>query len=309
MARPPKPVVTSVPQLTRLCTDLRQLKLAGGNLTFRQLGEKANYSASRLSEAASGRMLPTWEVTSAFVLACGGAPEDWRERWDAAAAAVKVAQAETLTPSRAVESRQRVVAVEGQVIVPKMRQTVTVTRLDPLETHRVDSPALFNADLRERISNANRSLRAVAQKSGYATSTVSSALSGQTLPRWDLVSSLLGALRMPSDEQAEWRTRWTRLAADEVENRKTVIAHDSSYLGRRPRTFLDLLDKAMSSQEYTRRLALLVIVVVSALIAFVGVLGLMIGAGWFRGSPLGSSILAGFAAVLMSAAQVIRRRR
>lgn len=38
--------------------------------------------ASVLAEAAAGRRCPTWEVTEAFVLACGDDPARWKERWE-----------------------------------------------------------------------------------------------------------------------------------------------------------------------------------------------------------------------------------
>ncbi|MGW3131266.1 serine/threonine-protein kinase [Streptomyces sp. NPDC001076] len=61
---------------------LRELRSqAPGSPTYRELAARARYSSSALSDAASGRRLPSWEVTAAFVTACGGDVRRWQERW------------------------------------------------------------------------------------------------------------------------------------------------------------------------------------------------------------------------------------
>ncbi|MEV7979094.1 protein kinase [Streptomyces sp. NPDC086519] len=61
---------------------LRELRArTPGSPTYRELAARARYSSSALSDAASGRRLPSWEVTAAFVAACGGDVPHWQERW------------------------------------------------------------------------------------------------------------------------------------------------------------------------------------------------------------------------------------
>ncbi|MFD4503835.1 protein kinase [Streptomyces sp. NPDC058457] len=61
---------------------LRELRAqAPGSPTYRELAARARYSSSALSDAASGRRLPSWEVTAAFVTACGGDVRRWQDRW------------------------------------------------------------------------------------------------------------------------------------------------------------------------------------------------------------------------------------
>ncbi|MFC4909358.1 serine/threonine-protein kinase [Actinomadura gamaensis] len=61
---------------------LRALRAkAPGSPAYRQLAKTACYSASVLSMAASGRALPTWDVTRAYVQACGGDTEEWHAIW------------------------------------------------------------------------------------------------------------------------------------------------------------------------------------------------------------------------------------
>ncbi|WP_181803683.1 helix-turn-helix domain-containing protein [Streptomyces shenzhenensis] len=69
----------------RFAWELRKLRAAAGAPGYRQLAARAHYSASALSTAASGKTLPTREVTLAFVAACGGDVEEWAGKWAAAA--------------------------------------------------------------------------------------------------------------------------------------------------------------------------------------------------------------------------------
>ncbi|MCO5995311.1 P-loop NTPase fold protein [Actinoallomurus rhizosphaericola] len=68
--------------LQQFALALRELRAnAPGTPTFRELARGANYSASTLAAAAAGRRLPTLDVTLAFVRACGGDVDEWRDRW------------------------------------------------------------------------------------------------------------------------------------------------------------------------------------------------------------------------------------
>ena len=70
---------------------LRDLRVAAGSPTYRELARIAQVSQSALSAAASGQALPTWEVTEAYVRACRGDLAVWRERWREQQAAVRAA--------------------------------------------------------------------------------------------------------------------------------------------------------------------------------------------------------------------------
>lgn len=67
--------------LAEFADDLRRLRTQAGNMPYRALAKRAGYSASTLSVAASGTMLPSLEVTLAYVQVCGGDTEAWRARW------------------------------------------------------------------------------------------------------------------------------------------------------------------------------------------------------------------------------------
>ncbi|MFG1814627.1 helix-turn-helix transcriptional regulator [Kribbella sp. NPDC049174] len=54
-------------------------------LTYRELADHAHYSHAHLVRATSGKQLPSWDVTSAFLAGCGVAAElmpVWRRRWE-----------------------------------------------------------------------------------------------------------------------------------------------------------------------------------------------------------------------------------
>ncbi|QIS20851.1 NB-ARC domain-containing protein [Nocardia terpenica] len=81
MGRREKPLDGRSGPLAAFAGDLRKLRAAAGNPSYRQMASVAMYSPSVLSEAASGYRLPTLQVTQAFVRACGGDPAEWEHRW------------------------------------------------------------------------------------------------------------------------------------------------------------------------------------------------------------------------------------
>jgi hypothetical protein len=81
MGRPEKPVDVSGGAVAAFARDLRQLRALAGNPTYRDMAGRALFAPSVLSSAASGRRLPTLQVTLAFVAACGGDTAAWRRRW------------------------------------------------------------------------------------------------------------------------------------------------------------------------------------------------------------------------------------
>jgi transcriptional regulator with XRE-family HTH domain len=64
--------------------ELRQLRSAAGNPPYRELSKRAGFSAPTLSEAASGRRLPSLQVALAYATALGGEATEWERRWRSA---------------------------------------------------------------------------------------------------------------------------------------------------------------------------------------------------------------------------------
>jgi Helix-turn-helix domain len=86
LGRPERRLDPAAGPLQRFAFELRQLRQRAGAPSYRQLGKRAHYSATALSEAAAGERLPSLAVTMAYVEACGGDRRDWELRWRAVAA-------------------------------------------------------------------------------------------------------------------------------------------------------------------------------------------------------------------------------
>jgi hypothetical protein len=80
--RPDDPIDPHAP-FADFANGLRALK-ARSMKTYEQIAAEVNFCRSALSTAANGRRLPTYEVTLAYVRACGGPVLEWKLRWESA---------------------------------------------------------------------------------------------------------------------------------------------------------------------------------------------------------------------------------
>ena len=83
MGRPERPLGSSASPIVTFARDLRTLRAAAGNPSYREMARTALFAPSVLSSAASGYRLPTLQVTLAFVGVCGGDRVEWERRWRA----------------------------------------------------------------------------------------------------------------------------------------------------------------------------------------------------------------------------------
>ncbi|MFC3894811.1 XRE family transcriptional regulator [Lentzea rhizosphaerae] len=81
MPRGERPLDPGDTPLLRFAADLRRLREKAGGPPYRELAQRAHFSAAALSDAASGRKLPSLDVTVAYVRACEGDVESWEQRW------------------------------------------------------------------------------------------------------------------------------------------------------------------------------------------------------------------------------------
>ena len=86
MPRQERPLESEDTPLLAFAGDLRRLRRQAGLPTYRELGRRSSYSPAALSEALSGRRLPSLAVTLAVVRACGGDTDEWTRRWRTLAA-------------------------------------------------------------------------------------------------------------------------------------------------------------------------------------------------------------------------------
>jgi hypothetical protein len=80
MGRPEEPLERDGSPVREFAFWLRDLRRRSG-LTYDQLGKNAHYATSTVQAATAGQRLPTLRVTQAFVKACGGDADQWREYW------------------------------------------------------------------------------------------------------------------------------------------------------------------------------------------------------------------------------------
>jgi len=107
MGRPMRPVDPAAGPAAELAAGLRELRQQAGNPPFRQMARRAHYSATTLSVACSGVMLPSLDVTLAFVRACDGPQDAWRRRWTDAAALTGAGTRRPAVATRAAPAARR----------------------------------------------------------------------------------------------------------------------------------------------------------------------------------------------------------
>ena len=98
MPRQERPLESEDTPLLQFAGDLRRLRRRAGQPAYRELGKRTNYSAAALSEALSGRRLPSLAITTAVVRACQGDADAWTERWRRLAAAQPGASTDAPAP-------------------------------------------------------------------------------------------------------------------------------------------------------------------------------------------------------------------
>ncbi|QEW02128.1 helix-turn-helix domain-containing protein [Microbacterium lushaniae] len=81
--------------VAQFVADLRKLRLAAGSPTLARLQHDTGISRTVLSEAFSGRHLPSTRTVDGIARACGGDPAAWIDRRDALAQARRAATAAT----------------------------------------------------------------------------------------------------------------------------------------------------------------------------------------------------------------------
>jgi transcriptional regulator with XRE-family HTH domain len=81
MGRRERPLDPTAGPVEAFAEGLRELRHAAGCPSYRALARRAGYSASVLSTAARGNILPSLPVLLAYVGACGGDLDTWEQRW------------------------------------------------------------------------------------------------------------------------------------------------------------------------------------------------------------------------------------
>ncbi|MGW3957966.1 hypothetical protein ACWEKM_45545 [Streptomyces sp. NPDC004752] len=82
MARPMNRLPHSNDPLVAFARDLQALRKKAGNPPLALMAEHSGLSPATLSNAHAGKKLPSWAAVNGYILACGGDPEDFSQRWE-----------------------------------------------------------------------------------------------------------------------------------------------------------------------------------------------------------------------------------
>ncbi|MEV4364583.1 helix-turn-helix domain-containing protein [Nonomuraea sp. NPDC049625] len=219
--------------------------------TFRRLAAKVWCSHALLAEACAGKKLPTWQVTEAFVHACGATDEEvaaWHSEWEQTQQAAgqlrrKLGEADVVVPTR---SRT------GQAIRAGRLRPVKPDLASPLASVPAPEAAQTFDDLIYqtrvlKIAVGNPSLRVLSawlrRNGGYhSPSSLSEAFTGRRPPSFELFKAVVeglisyGVERNGMERQDEWmsvrgwteawsRAEYNRLRPDLMPRRRFGNVH------------------------------------------------------------------------------------
>lgn len=213
MGRREKPIDDLQP-FAEFANGLRTLRVSAGRPSLRAIAHEIHYSAGHVSDALSGKTLPTWDFTSAFVRVCGGEQKEWSVRWEqarsakaAAGGSVPAATANGPTrPSLGADHRESQAERDG---------AAKVLPVDPAEVHNREE--LSRALNQLRGARSYRDLELAARRRGttraLSPSTLSDLLSGRSMPSPATITSFLTACGVDAAAQRPWLAAWERVSS------------------------------------------------------------------------------------------------
>ncbi|WP_406285146.1 helix-turn-helix transcriptional regulator [Embleya sp. NBC_00896] len=186
MARSEKPIPGHRPSLVALAQWLRAARNSTG-MTYTQMATAVEYSASTLSRAATGCVVPSDAVVEAYARACGADVEEGLS---------------LLAVVRAEDD------LDGETAGASLIQLSEISNFAML--------CRAMTELFGQIEGGSlRSIEKVAAVSGtLPRSTLSRVLRGAARPRLDLLITFVGACGVSACEQREWCEAWHRADTD-----------------------------------------------------------------------------------------------
>jgi hypothetical protein len=215
--RPEKPILGggALAKELRATRELAGMMSSAGKPTYRELAQKAACAPSVLAAAASGRRCPSWQITKAFVTACGQDPERVRQLWANADRAQRARRPQRRRPA-------------SPQLAPVKRLRTHVDAGSPADLRRVRPPDPLAASTPAEYVRLLRALRAWGGRPGLreirqaalpgerwrhtSSSSLYDALSLKRtkLPPLGLVLAVVRACR--AENEAEWRYAWGALS-------------------------------------------------------------------------------------------------
>ncbi|MFG3208081.1 helix-turn-helix domain-containing protein [Streptomyces sp. NPDC048192] len=222
MARPENPIPETSPVPLRNFADkMRSCRTAKG-ISYRDMAKLANYSASALSQAASGKELPSWELTRAYIRACDQGEAQWRALWEETRSLLS-------RPARAPSADAPLVPPPSAVSHPEIRRAESPDTLVAVKPPPAPGSSLLSPRERDltaalnalRVRAGQPSLRELEVRTDQMThylvsrSTMSRVFSGRSVPRLDVVIALARACDASRAELEQLRQLWMeRVLAD-----------------------------------------------------------------------------------------------
>ncbi|MGW5748517.1 helix-turn-helix domain-containing protein [Amycolatopsis sp. NPDC003861] len=269
--------------LAEFADGLRQLRGRAG-LSYRQLAQHAHYSASVLSEAASGLSRPSLEVTLAYVRGCGGTErqlEHWAQAW-------KLLNEQFTTESELQPPRVRAATLHSSPRQVQMR--IPATEADsaapiPLPDPRTATTiAEFTAQLRRLRERLGLSYAQLSERTGddgeypLAKSTIHAMLTTNRLPQPRHLIAVLNACGQ-QDHLDAWLDTWHKLGdqtrAAEVASPQES-AESSPAEGHTPTSASDDASNQVSSSSSWTRSHFAILAIVATVVFVLGLLAGML---------------------------------
>ncbi len=252
MARPEKELPSDVPlSLRSLAIEMRNLRRASG-LTISQLAKEISYSTTAVSQATSGKTVPSWDLVEAFVQGCGFTED--MERWKRAHRAARRDSAKG--PSTSEDTGETPVA--RLALVPRLRRPAEQPAQQPAQAQPGGLLALvqqareFERDdkrvasvtsgdhmhtalalcttpedvielMIELVNDKGLSLQELEVRSRrkyhISIATFTQVLSGNTLPTTEWLHIFLSACGLEEEDTVMWHFTVTRIRISEMRQR------------------------------------------------------------------------------------------
>ena len=262
MPRPERPVEPDFP-FADIAVGLRELRRSRG-LTYREMAYLTKYGVTVLAAAADGRRLPTWDVTRAYVRACGGDESAWWWRWlqayemgvhrtisaDEDAAPPAHVEGDIAATRRSVVEGQQRTGTDG----PSELSARYVSDLDlaAVANHedlvaclerlyiRADSPSYRDLE-QQTVRRSGSQLAATGlMRVRLGRSAIGEMLRGSTFPKKAFMLTFVEACGVDLEVDHRWGQTWDRLATQylnrgaetEVKQLRRQLAEARAQAGR-----------------------------------------------------------------------------
>lgn len=252
VARPEKELPPDIPlSLRSLAIEMRNLR-KDSSLTISQLAKTINYSTTAVSQATSGKTVPSWDLVEAFVQGCGytGDMEQWKRahraaRRDAKGTSGSEDTGETPVPRLALVPRLRrpseqpvqpaapsqpdgllALVQQAREFERRDKRVTSVTSADHMHTALAlcTTPEDVIELMIELVNDKNLSLQELEERSRrhypISNATFTQVLSGNALPTTEWLHIFLSACGLEEERTVMWHFTVTRIRISEMRQRE-----------------------------------------------------------------------------------------